>query len=90
MVSKRAINIPASPIRKLFPYADRAKKRGIKVYPLHIGQPDVPTPEVLLRGIKRFNNPIIPYEQSEGIQELRDAIATYFKSIISMYHLRRL
>ncbi|OYD16291.1 aspartate aminotransferase [candidate division WOR-3 bacterium JGI_Cruoil_03_44_89] len=79
MISKRAMVMPSSPIRKLFPYSDRAKERGIKVYHLNIGQPDVPTPKELLNGIKGFSKPVLPYGQSEGIKELRMAIADYFK-----------
>ncbi len=79
MISNRAMNMPASPIRKLFPYSFRAKERGIKVYHLNIGQPDVPTPKEILSGIKAFDNPVLPYGQSEGLKELRTAIADYFK-----------
>ncbi len=79
MISKRAMNMPASPIRKLFPYSFRAKERGIKVYHLNIGQPDVPTPKEILSGIKAFDNPVLPYGQSEGLKELRTAVADYFK-----------
>ena len=79
MISKRAMNMPASPIRKLFPYSFKAKERGIKVYHLNIGQPDVPTPKEILSGIKAFDNPVLPYGQSEGLKELRTAVADYFK-----------
>ncbi len=79
MISNRAMVIPASPIRNLLPYANRAKERGIKVYHLNIGQPDVPTPKELLEGIRGFSNPVLPYGPSEGIKELRVAIADYFK-----------
>lgn len=79
MISNRAVNMPASPIRKLFVYSDKAKERGIKVYHLNIGQPDVPTPKEVLGGIKGFDNPVLPYGQSQGIKELRNAVAEYFK-----------
>ncbi len=79
MISKRAMNMPASPIRKLLPYANMAKERGIKVYHLNIGQPDVPTPKELLRGIRGFSEPVLPYGPSEGMRELRIGIADYFK-----------
>lgn len=79
MISKRAKIIPASPIRKLYPYANRAKERGIKVYHLNIGQPDVPTPKEVLDGIRGFSEPVLPYGPSEGIKELREAIADYFE-----------
>ena len=54
MISRRAKIIPSSPIRKLYPYANIAKERGIKVYHLNIGQPDVPTPKEILNGIRGF------------------------------------
>ncbi len=79
MISDRAVTMPASPIRKLFVYSDRAKEKGIKVYHLNIGQPDVPTPKEVLDGIRAFDNPVLPYGKSQGINELRVAIAEYFK-----------
>ena len=54
-ISARGHQMPASPIRKLVPYAEAAKKRGIKVYHLNIGQPDINTPEVALNAIRNFN-----------------------------------
>ncbi|MCD5383999.1 pyridoxal phosphate-dependent aminotransferase [candidate division WOR-3 bacterium] len=79
MISRRAKIIPSSPIRKLYPYANIAKERGIKVYHLNIGQPDVPTPKEILNGIRGFSEPVLPYGPSEGIKELREAISDYFK-----------
>ena len=79
MISNRATRIPSSPIRKLLPYANEAKKRGIKVYHMNIGQPDVPTPKEVLDGIRGFNKPVLPYGPSEGMMELRVAISDYFE-----------
>ena len=53
-ISEKGKKIPASPIRKLVPYADRAKERGIKVYHLNIGQPDIATPEVALKAVRQM------------------------------------
>lgn len=78
-ISKRAIKTPASPIRKLYPLANQAKKRGIKVFHLNIGQPDLPTPSVFFNEIKKIREPYIGYAPSEGILETRLALEIYFK-----------
>ena len=54
-ISKKAQNMPASPIRKLVPFSDAAKKRGVKVYHLNIGQPDIATPDVAMNAIRNFS-----------------------------------
>ncbi len=66
-ISDRAVNTPASAIRKLVPLADGAKKRGIKVYHLNIGQPDLPTPGKIIRYIKNFGEPTLEYAPSTGM-----------------------
>lgn len=78
-ISDRAREMQASPIRKLYPYAIEAKNKGITVYHLNIGQPDVPTPPQIFDGIKSFNEKVLPYGPSDGLPELKEAIATYFK-----------
>jgi len=78
-ISNRAKEMQASPIRKLYPYAVEAKKKGITVYHLNIGQPDVPTPKQIFEGIRNFSDPVLPYGPSDGIPELREAIAYYFE-----------
>ncbi len=78
-ISERAKEMQASPIRKLYPYAVEAKKRGITVYHLNIGQPDVPTPPQIFEGIRNFHDPVLPYGPSDGLPELREVVATYFK-----------
>ena len=65
-ISSRGIEMPASPIRKLVPYAEAAKKRGIKVYHLNIGQPDIKTPEVAIQAIRNFDSKVIEYSHSAG------------------------
>jgi len=69
-ISQRAQDVPASPIRKLAPYADAAKKRGIKVYHLNIGQPDVKTPQIGLDALKHIDRTVLEYSPSNGFFEL--------------------
>ncbi len=80
MISKRIRNMQESPIRKLVPYADQAKSRGIKVYHLNIGQPDIKTPAPVLNAIKNFSQEIIAYGYSQGEPFLREVISEYFKN----------
>ncbi|HDS03689.1 MAG TPA: pyridoxal phosphate-dependent aminotransferase [Firmicutes bacterium] len=80
-VSKRMSTIPPSPIRKLVPFSDAAKKRGIKVYHINIGQPDVPTPPEAFEAMRRFDEKVLSYAPSNGIPQLRHAMAGYFKGI---------
>jgi aspartate aminotransferase len=77
-ISRRAHHIQASPIRKLKPYADKAKERGTHVYHLNIGDPDVPTPRPVLDAFHAYNEPVIGYGPSQGFLELRQAITRYF------------
>lgn len=71
--------MPQSPIRKLVPLADKAKERGIKVYHLNIGQPDLKTPEVALRAIRNIDRDILEYSPSNGYKSLRIKLAEYYK-----------
>ncbi len=73
--------MPASPIRKLVPYAEAAKKKGLEVFHLNIGQPDIKTPEVGLKALKNLNIKTIEYSHSAGLQEYRKGLAKYYKSI---------
>ncbi len=68
-ISERALNSPASAIRKLVPLADKAKKKGIKVYHLNIGQPDLETPKPIIDAIKKFSLNTLEYAPSEGMHE---------------------
>ncbi len=70
--------MPASPIRKLVPFADEAKKRGIHVYHLNIGQPDIETPEPMLRALKEFNRKVISYTHSQGDPSYLDWLVEYY------------
>lgn len=70
--------MPESPIRKLVPYAEDAKKRGIQVYHLNIGQPDIPTPEVALNAVKNNNIKVLAYARSEGSEDYRNKLSKYY------------
>lgn len=77
-ISNKGKLMPQSPIRKLVPYAENAKKRGINVYHLNIGQPDIKTPKVALDAVKNNNLEIVAYSRSEGSEEYRTKIADYY------------
>lgn len=77
-ISYRGRTIQASPIRKFKPYADDALKKGIKVYFLNIGDPDVPTPQPVIDAFHNFNDSVLGYGPAQGFLELRQAIADYF------------
>lgn len=77
--SKRITSMQASPIRKLIPYADAAKADGKTVFHLNIGQPDIVTPPGFLEAIRNFSQDVIAYSNSQGSQELIDAIRNYYK-----------
>lgn len=79
--SKRLQEVPASPIRKLAPYALAAKKQGVHVYHLNIGDPDIQTPEVMLSVLKDWNRNPIGYAQSQGELEFLDALVSYYHSL---------
>ena len=70
--------MPESPIRKLVPYAENAKKRGINVFHLNIGQPDIKTPQVALDAVRNNTLEVIAYSRSEGSEEYRTKIANYY------------
>ena len=72
------MEIQASPIRKLKPFADSAIARGIKVYFINIGQPDIPTPPAVWDAVKNFNEEVLSYGPAQGFLELREAIVDYF------------
>jgi aspartate aminotransferase len=80
-ISARGIQMPASPIRKLVPYAEAAKKRGIKVYHLNIGQPDIKTPAVALDAIRKFDGKVIEYSHSAGNESYRRALAANYTKL---------
>jgi len=71
--------MPESPIRKLVPYAEDAKKRGIKVFHLNIGQPDIETPKAALEAVKNNDIKVLSYARSEGSEEYRTKLSEYYK-----------
>ena len=78
-ISERGRSMPASPIRKLVPYAEEAKRKGRKVYHLNIGQPDIPTPEVALNAISNMDLKVIEYSHSAGNESYRRKLAAYYQ-----------
>ena len=80
-LSEKSAQMPASPIRKLVPYAEAAKKRGVKVYHLNIGQPDIETPQVALDAVRSISEPVIEYTHSAGIESYRRGLAAYYRGI---------
>lgn len=77
-ISQRGELMPASPIRKLVPLANAAKQRGIKVYHLNIGQPDIPTPAIGLDALKHIDRETLEYSPSEGLLSLRKKLCDYY------------
>ena len=77
-ISDRADSMPYSPIRKLAPYADAAKRNGVKVYHLNIGQPDIKTPECALEAIRNVDREILEYSPSDGYLSLRTKMVKYY------------
>ncbi len=78
-LSQRVRLMPASPIRRLVPYAEKAKARGIKVYHLNIGQPDIETPAEIMKGYREVDIKVLGYGHSAGLQ-------TYIQTLVSYYH----
>ncbi|MDD5782659.1 MAG: pyridoxal phosphate-dependent aminotransferase [Muribaculaceae bacterium] len=78
-ISSRGIEMPQSPIRKLVPLSNAAKERGIKVYHLNIGQPDLPTPPNALEVLKKVDRKVLEYSPSEGLKSLRERLADYYR-----------
>ncbi len=78
-VSQKSINMPESPIRKLVPYAEEAKRQGRKVYHLNIGQPDIATPQVMINALHNIDLKVIEYSHSAGILSYRQKLVEYYK-----------
>ena len=77
-ISQRGVDMPASPIRKLVPLANKAKAKGIKVYHLNIGQPDLPTPDIALEAMRAIDRKVLEYSPSEGIRSFREKLVKYY------------
>lgn len=80
-ISQKGIQMPASPIRKLTPFADQAKRDGKKIYHLNIGQPDIKTPEVMLNALKNIDFKVWAYTASEGTLSYRTKLAEYYNKL---------
>jgi len=80
-ISEKGKLMPASPIRKLVPFSEEAKRKGRKVYHLNIGQPDIPTPEVALNALRNINLKVIEYSHSAGNESYRRKLAIYYQKI---------
>lgn len=79
LISNKAKAMPASPIRKLVPFAEAAKKKGVKIYHLNIGQPDIETPAVFLNAVKNWDVKVIEYSHSAGNESYRRKLCNYYK-----------
>tara|TARA_B100001250_G_scaffold144171_1_gene123408 strand:+ start:6669 stop:7868 length:1200 start_codon:yes stop_codon:yes gene_type:complete len=80
-ISHKGIGMPESPIRKLVPFSEAAKKLNKKVYHLNIGQPDIQTPEVVLKAIHIFSAKVLEYSHSAGLESYRKGLASYYQDI---------
>lgn len=80
-ISNRGLAMPASPIRKLVPYAEAAKKRGIKVYHLNIGQPDIETPKTVLDAVRHSDFKVLEYSHSAGNESYRRKLVEYYSRV---------
>ncbi|MFT5834335.1 MAG: aspartate aminotransferase [Cognaticolwellia sp.] len=78
-ISKRGMTMPASPIRKLVPFAEEAKRQGKKIYHLNIGQPDIKTPEVALEAVKNIDIKVLEYSHSAGFESYRRKLTGYYR-----------
>lgn len=77
-ISNRGLRMPSSPIRKLNPFADAAKERGIKVYHLNIGQPDIKTPESAMNAVRNSTFKTLAYSPSAGTESYREKLVEYY------------
>jgi len=80
-ISIKGASMPSSPVRKLVPFAEAAKARGIKIYPLNIGQPDIKTPEQAIRAVKETNMEILAYSHSAGNESYRVKLAAHYNKL---------
>src|SRR5678809_386169 len=81
-ISNRGQHMPASPIRKLVPYAEAAKKKGIKVYHLNIGQPDIETPPAILDAVRNADIKVLEYSHSAGNESYRRKLVQYYNCLL--------
>ncbi|MEZ4787648.1 MAG: aminotransferase class I/II-fold pyridoxal phosphate-dependent enzyme, partial [Flavobacterium haoranii] len=79
-ISNKGQQMPESPIRKLVPFSETAKKKGHKVYHLNIGQPDIKTPDVAINAVKNANIEVLEYSHSAGFESYRNKLSQYYKA----------
>src|SRR5437588_6713719 len=79
LISNKGNQMPASPIRKLVPFAEKAKREGKKIYHLNIGQPDIETPDTMLNAIHTFSPKVVEYSHSAGMESYRRKLPIYYK-----------
>lgn len=77
-LSERVLNMQYSPVRKFVPLADKARENGVKIYEFHIGQPDVKTPDSFFNGLIRYQEKIVKYANSQGLNNLLEAFSEYY------------
>ena len=87
-ISKRAQNMPQSPIRKLAKYAEAAKRNGVHIYSLNIGQPDIKTPQCALDAVGHFQQDILEYSPSQGGISLRAKMVQYYAEYLTILPMR--
>ena len=80
-ISHKGLSMPESPIRKLVPFAEKAKKNGKQVFHLNIGQPDIQTPQVALDAISNFSKKVVEYSHSAGFESYRIGLSKYYQNI---------
>src|SRR6201989_2950812 len=80
-ISQRGQQMPPSPIRKLVPFAEAAKKQGVQVYHLNIGQPDIETPPAILDAVRHSDFKVLEYSHSAGNESYRKKLAQYYKRV---------
>ncbi|MAW30448.1 MAG: aspartate aminotransferase [Flavobacteriales bacterium] len=80
-ISKKGASMPESPIRKLVPFAEKAKQLGKKVYHLNIGQPDIKTPEVAIQAVHDFKDKVVEYSHSAGFESYRKGLSQYYQKL---------
>ena len=87
-ISQRGNEMPESPIRKLAPLAYEAEDKGLKLYKLNIGQPDLPTPQKALDALKKVDRKTLEYSPSQGYKSLRKALVNYYETYMNVFRQR--
>ena len=80
-ISNKGTKMPESPIRKLMPFAEKAKSKGKTVFHLNIGQPDIESPKLAIDAVNNFKNKVVEYSHSAGFESYRKGLATYYQKL---------